>query len=141
MEIFQSIIKNFRIPGFLAKFVIYSIGLFIILGIPTALFPNPIIPYTRMIPSNILDYVFLFTTSVLAGFYFALPKSNACNPNKSAFGGGIFGFLAFACPTCIQLLVLLFGYAFLFNILNPLRPIIGLLSIGFLLFAISKKIL
>lgn len=119
--------------------VLYSAGLFVFFGIPTALLSNPILPYVRMIPATWLDYAFLLATSLLAGAYLALPENKSCPSGKGAAGGGILGFLAFACPTCNHLLLLIFGYAFLYDFVNPLRPALGLVSIIVLLHSIGMK--
>ncbi len=121
------------------KTLLWAMGLFLLFGIPTALLSNPILPYVRMIPATWMDYAFLLTTSILAAVYFALPENQACRTGKGAAGGGILGFLAFSCPTCNHLLLLIFGYAFLFDVLNPLRPLLGAVSIIVLLYAVGKK--
>ncbi|MDO8340188.1 MAG: hypothetical protein Q7T16_06040 [Candidatus Burarchaeum sp.] len=121
------------------KTFIYSIGLFIIFATPTALISNPIIPYIRMIPATPLDYVFLATTSILAAVYLALPNPKVCKTDNAAAGGGFLGFLSISCPTCIMLFVFLFGFDFMFNVVNPLRPLLGILSVAVLLYAINGK--
>ena len=122
-----------------AKAILYTIGLFLFLGIPTALLSTPLIPYIRMIPATPLDYVFLFTTALLAAVYMILPENKICKPDKTAFGGGFLGFLAFGCPICNKLFVLLLGFDFMYNIVNPIRPFLGLLSVAVLIYAIDKK--
>jgi len=126
-------------PAARIKAALYATGLFLFLGIPTALLSNPIIPYLRMIPATPLDYAFLLTTSLLGGVYLALPQKKECRQDKKALGGGLLGFLAFSCPTCSMLLVFLLGFDFMFNVVNPLRPILGVLSIIVLAYAIGKK--
>ncbi len=135
----QAIVFAFSNKKARTKTIAYTIGLFIVFSIPTALLSNPIIPYIRMIQSTWLDYFFLLTTSLLAAVFLALPKNKTCNPNASAFGGGFLGFLSFACPTCNQLFVSLLGFTFMYNIVNPIRPIIGVLSIIVLLYVIGRK--
>lgn len=137
--IIKPIVYAFTIPSTRLKAVMYSIILFLILALPSGLIPNQIIPYTRMTPSNILDYLFVFTTSVLASIYLVLPETKACDMDNKAFLGGFAGFLAFACPTCNFLLVGLLGFNTVLNTFDPLRPFIGLLSIVILLYSINKK--
>lgn len=138
MKTFGAVAFAFTSPTLRVRTVAYAIGLFVLLGIPTALLSNPIIPYIRMVPATPLDYVFLAATSVLAAVYLALPAGK-CKADKTAAGGGVLGFLSFACPTCIHLLVLLVGFEFAYNVINPLRPAIGLFSIIVLAYAIEKK--
>ncbi len=139
MEIISALKFAFTDAKTRGKAVLYALGLFLLFGIPTALLSNPIIPYLRMIPATWLDYVFLFTTSVLAAVYLVLPENKSCPSGKGAAGGGLLGYLAFACPTCNHLLLLVFGYAFLYDVLNPIRPLLGLLSIIVLIYSVEKK--
>jgi hypothetical protein len=121
--------------------LLYSTVLFLVFGFITAVLESPwnlFIRFIRMTPATPLDYVFLFTTSVLAGIYMAVPGN--CRADKKAFGGGLFGFLSFSCPTCNYLLVLLFGSAFLLQYLDPLRPFIGASSVVFLLYSLYRKL-
>ena len=90
--------------------------LILLFAIPTALLSNPLIPYVRMIPATPLDYIFLVATSILSAVYILLPENKICTPDKSAFGGGVLGFIAFSCPTCNRLLVL-FGFGFMYDII------------------------
>ena len=121
----------------LAKAALYAVAILLILGIPTALIPNPV--FHRMTPSNALDYFFLLTTSLLAGAYLAIP-AKTCPHDVKAAGGGVLGLLAFACPICDKLLVLLLGATFLMAYFDPIRPLLGVISIVLLLYAIDKKI-
>ena len=137
MDKIKKIITIFSSTTSLLTFVAYSLGMLIVSGIATALIPNPI--FVRMILTSTLDYFFLISTSLLAGIYFALPL-NYCNADRKAMGGSILGFLAFACPTCNKIFVLLLGFVFVNTIIDPLRPLFGVLSIVVLLYAINKKI-
>jgi hypothetical protein len=128
------LLKN---PEIFKKATLYSGAIFIFFGIGVAIIPNPI--FLRMMPSNIFDYLFLASTSVLSGIYYALPEKKLCKTDKISFGGMILGFLAFGCPTCNKLLVLFLSYSFLFTVFDSLRPIIGVISIVTLLYAIHKK--
>ncbi|MEK6982123.1 MAG: hypothetical protein AABX38_04290 [Candidatus Micrarchaeota archaeon] len=139
MKFIKAMIFAFTDSKVRVKAFLYSIGLFLLFAIPTALLSNPIIPYVRMIPATPLDYIFLVATSILSAVYILLPENKICTPDKSAFGGGVLGFIAFSCPTCNRLLVLLFGFGFMYDIINPIRPILGILSIIVLLHSINKK--
>ena len=92
-----------------------------------------------MTPSTLLDYFFLFTTALLGGIYLVLSAS-VCSNDVKAAGGGILGLLAFACPICDKLLVLLLGTTFLMAYFDPIRPVLGVVSIVLLLYAINKKL-
>ncbi len=139
MRLIEAMTAVFATPALRLKAIAYAAGLFVLFGIPTALLSNPIIPYVRMIPATPLDYVFLFTTAMLSAVYIVLPEKKACKEDGKAFLGVAAGVLAFSCPTCLHLLVLLVGFEFMFNVVNPLRPIIGLVSILVLAYAIERK--
>ena len=121
----------------LAKLILYFLGFALLLGIPTALIPNPI--FHRMTPANMLDYVFLVSTALLGGIYLVIPATS-CPQDTKAAGGGILGLLAFACPICDKLLVLLLGTTFLMAYFDPIRPLLGAVSIILLAYAIEKKL-
>lgn len=91
-----------------------------------------------MIGTTPFDYILLLFTAFLGGAYLALP--GACNADEKATAGGIFGIVAFSCPICDKLLLILFGATFLLQYSDPLRPIIGIGSVAILLYAINKKI-
>ncbi|MEW6721765.1 MAG: hypothetical protein AB1324_00730 [Candidatus Micrarchaeota archaeon] len=135
----QKLIRVFSEKENALRAAAYGAGLFILFSLPTALITNPVIPYIRMMPATPLDYAFLLTTSVLGGIYLAIPAAS-CAMDNAAGGGALLGFLSFGCPTCNQLLVLMLGYPLLLGIFDPLRPVIGVLSVAMLAYAINKKI-
>ena len=139
MRIINAIAFAFSNPKTRNNAALYALGFFVVLGIPTALLSNPVIPYVRMIPATPLDYAFLFATSLLAAVYLALPENKACKTGKGALGGGFLGFLSFSCPTCSMLLVFLLGFDFMYSVVNPIRPLLGIISIVVLSHAIGEK--
>lgn len=129
----RSIKKNHVFISVLAGIVV-TVLMSLFLGIPTAVIENSI--YTRMTPATTLDMFFLIVTSILFGIYTSLilyiiiTKKRRTIPAKQGIGGVIGSFFAISCPLCIQLFVWIFGAAFLMKYYNPLRPFIGILSIG-----------
>ena len=111
-----------------------SAALFVVLGTPTALVPNPFLHYVRMIPSTLLDYFFLATTSIMLAVLISLKLYYRSEKQLGAkeFVGGAAGFVAFSCPICNMLLVALLGGATIMTFIEPLRPVLGLLSITIL---------
>lgn len=110
-----------------------AIGFALLLGIPTALIKTPF--FTRMIPSTLLDYVFFILSSLLLGAYVGVhfyKKNTTTKCTALTTTGGVGSFLAFACPICNKLLVLLFGTTILMTYLEPYRPLIGVVSTGLL---------
>ncbi len=119
------------------KYIFIGLGagliFFFVSGIVTVLLPNSF--FTRMTPINILDYIFLGSSSILLGAYVGVhyyKKKNVKQCNAVATTGGVGSFLAFACPICNKLLVLLFGATALMTYLEPYRPVLGFVSTGLL---------
>src|SRR3989338_2041483 len=129
---------------YILLWVLASITVFLIFGIPTALIKTPY--FKRMIEATALDYFFLVAISILIGAYIGL---YAYNKNKKgnicAYTGAFACLFAVICPICNALLVALFGASGLMLYFEPLRPILGwmaviLLSLGIYLQAkIERK--
>jgi len=116
--------------------------LYIIFGAVTSIIKNPF--FTRMTPVGWLEMSSLLITSLLFGAYIGLlyyakasGKDKVCN--ASATTGGVFGFKRSGCSICNKILVFLFGVTGILTYFEPLRPSLGILSIGLLSFAIFKK--
>lgn len=110
---------------------------FALLGMNTALIPNPF--FVRQIPVVILDYLFLGTTTLLAAYYFGLDEScQTSSDDRYALLGGLAGFFSFACPICNGFLLALFSTATIMTYVEPLRPYLGLVATGVLVFLIYR---
>jgi len=128
------------------KSILLGIGiaaiLYIIFGAVTAIIPNKF--FTRMTPVELLEHSSLLITSILLGAYVGLlhygkttGKDKLCN--ASATTGGVFGFLTFGCSICNKILVFFLGITGVLAYFEPIRPILGFLSIGLLGFAVITK--
>lgn len=110
---------------------------FTLFGINTALIPNPY--FIRQIPVVFWDYLFLGTTTLLATYYFGLEKScRTSSDDRYALVGGLTGFFSFACPICNGLLLTLFSTATIMTYVEPIRPYLGLLATGVLVFLVYR---
>lgn len=120
--------------------VLIAFGFILLLGIPTAIIPTPW--FIRMNEPTILDYSFLILESIMAGLYLILTyiQKERGVTGKCAVGGGMLGFLAFACPTCNKLLVLLFGTGLLINYFRPIQTYVGFVGLALLGVALYIKI-
>ncbi|WP_436925014.1 hypothetical protein [Halosimplex amylolyticum] len=107
-----------------------GLGTFALLGTVTGLLPNPV--YVRMVDRTPPDYLFLVATSAFAAA-FVYQRLLAEEPvgDRLAAGGVVGGFLAFGCPICNALLLALFSSSALMTYFDPLRPILGAVSIPF----------
>jgi hypothetical protein len=113
-----------------------SILFFLILGAVSAVFSNPF--FARMTPVSNLDLVLLILTSILAGSYIGLYyfiKNQKTLSITCATSGGVLGFLAFACPVCNKLILLVLGFSGAMTYFAPLQPILGVLGVLLLLYA------
>ncbi|WP_353633184.1 hypothetical protein ABSL23_00185 (plasmid) [Halobacterium sp. NMX12-1] len=114
----------------LLRSVAVGIGVFVLFGAVTGLLPNPI--YVRMVSRTPADYLFLVATAIFAGT-FVYQRSLAEKPigDRFAAGGIVGGFLAFGCPICNGVLLALFSSSALMTSFDPLRPILGVVSVVF----------
>ncbi|MHB9288914.1 hypothetical protein ACKVMT_17940 [Halobacteriales archaeon Cl-PHB] len=106
-----------------------GLGTTLLLGVVTGLIPNSI--YVRMVPRRPADYVFLLATGAFAGA-FVVQQRRVSEPlgDRYAAGGVVGGLLAFGCPVCNVVLVSLVGSSTLMTYFEPLRPLLGVLSVG-----------
>ena len=115
---------------------------YIIMGSVTSVIPNRF--FTRMTPVGWLEHASLLITSLLIGAYIGISyyvkatnKDKVCN--TSAAAGGVFGFLTFGCSICNKILVFFLGVAGVLTYFDPIRPLLGFFSMGFLGYAIYAK--
>jgi hypothetical protein len=121
----------------LLRGMLVGLGVFVLFGMNTALISNPF--FIRQVPIYFWDYIFLGTTSILAGYYFGLEdECRTSSDNRYALFGGVTGFFAFACPICNSLLLALFSTATIMTYLEPLRPFLGLASTAILIVFIFR---
>lgn len=113
----------------LLKGAAVSLGVFLVFGAVADLIRNPI--WIRMVPRTPLDYTFLVATSLLAGVYIVQREQLQQVPGDAcAYGGAIGGFLAFGCPVCNHILLALLGASATMTYFDPLRPILGAVSVA-----------
>lgn len=116
----------------LAVGVLTTVGTALLFGVVTGLLPNPI--YVRMVPRTAPDYLFLGSTAVLLGIY-ATQRTRARidrDDDGVAALGVVGGVLAFGCPVCNAVLLALFSGSAIMTYFDPLRPFVGLLTVGLL---------
>ena len=115
--------------------------IFFIFGIVTVLIKNPF--FIRMTPVYWYDYVFLVLTSILSGAYIGLwhyNKNNQKNINSkcdyAATGGSVGGFFSFGCAICNKLLIWILGLSGVLAYFMPIQPILGVVSVILLGYAV-----
>ncbi|WP_267164443.1 hypothetical protein [Halovenus salina] len=111
-----------------------GLGVFALFGVVTGLIPNPL--YVRMVPRTPVDYLFLALTALLAGTYVGqrvattVPETVDDAGDRWLLGGLVGGFFAVACPICNVFLLALFSSSALMTYFDPLRPLLGVVSVA-----------
>jgi hypothetical protein len=124
--------------------ILSAIGFFLLLGFVSAIVSNPF--FSRMTSIASFNWFVLVITSIFAGTYVGLYnfiKNHETISVSCATGGGVLGFLAFACPVCNKLIILVLGFSGAMTYFAPIQPFLGILGIGLLLYAnfvLIKKI-
>ena len=106
-----------------------------ILGIPTAVIPNPW--FTRMLPTEPINVLVLVGSVPLMGLLIATylapgPFANDAHAPRSSVGpsvASIGSYLAIGCPICNKIIVAVLGASGAVNAFAPLQPLIGSASI------------
>lgn len=107
----------------------------LVLGIPTAVIPNPF--FSRMTPTEPIQLLTWLSSAPLIGLvvgtYAARPagteESHADAGRGRASVAGLGAFLAIGCPICNKLVVGLLGVSGALNVFGPVQPVIGIASV------------
>jgi hypothetical protein len=113
-----------------------AIATTLLIGIPTVLIPNSW--FARMEPVRPQDYVFLVITVVLTAILaasYALPAACPLQEGKLA-AGSFLSFIAVGCPVCNKVVVLALGASGAMSYFAPVQPLIALVSMALLGYAI-----
>lgn len=114
---------------------------FLLFGAITVLIPNRL--FIRMTPVYLYDYAFLILTSMLIGAYVGVwhyYRRTTLKCAYSAAGGTVGGLFSFGCALCNKLLIAILGLSGVVSYFLPLQPLLGLLSIALLSFALYMQI-
>ena len=114
-----------------------SVVSLLVLGIPTAVIPNPW--FTRMLPTDALNVAVLILSVPLMGLLIATyvaPKTAVPDAHGTrtmpASIGGVGAYLAIGCPICNKIIVAALGISGAANTFAPLQPLIGTASLALL---------
>jgi hypothetical protein len=128
-------------------------GSFVLLGIPTAMIPNPV--FARRIEAPAWTYPSLVVTAVLAGLLLASyvrvsaqvadgdddrPDGASQEEARSFTVGGLLAFFAIGCPTCNKLVLLALGSSGAITWFEPVQPVLALAGIGVLIWALHRRL-
>lgn len=116
-----------------------TVAAFLLLGIPTAVIPNPI--FTRMTPTDASNLAVWVASAPLIGLLIATYVRPTVHPaghpqaepgaGRAALGG-IAAYLAIGCPICNKIIVAVLGVSGALETFSPLQPLIGVGSVALL---------
>jgi len=122
----------------------------VLLGIPTAMIPNPV--FARKIEAPAWTYPSLVVTALLAGLLLAtyvrayagsqtggLDEASPDEARSFTFGG-LLAFFAIGCPTCNKLVLIALGSSGAITWFEPVQPVLALAGIGVLVWALRRRL-
>lgn len=129
-----------------------ALGSFVLLGIPTAMIPNPV--FARRIVAPAWTYPSLVVTALLAGLLLATyvrPGAgaavdggavDAASPEeaRSFTVGGLLSFFAIGCPTCNKLVLIALGSSGAITWFEPVQPFLAAAGIAVLVWALRRRL-
>ena len=120
-----------------------GVGWLVISGVPTDLIDTPL--FVRMTPPEWWNYPSWVAGAVLVGLltatYVADPDRNRTDASHGGkiLGGGLLSVFAMGCPVCNKLVVLAPGASGALTYFAPVQPVLALLTLGLLLYALRAK--
>ncbi len=131
---------------------IATAGSLLLLGIPTAMIPNPV--FARPIEAPVWTYPSLVVTAVLAGLLLAsyvraerdpsgggsLLEETSTEEARSFTVGGMLSFFAIGCPTCNKLVLIALGSSGAITWFEPVQPVLALAGIAILVWALRRRL-
>ena len=113
-----------------------------LIGVPTGIIHTSF--YTRMTPVLWWNYPIWIASSMLTGIVAATYVRAGDGSPKPVTGrvglGSVLSLFAVGCPICNKLVVALIGVSGALNIWAPIQPILGLFSVGLLLYAVRLRV-
>ncbi len=114
----------------------------LLVGVGTSVIETPV--FTRMMPPTWWAWPALIVTSALAGLliasYVRAPQAATVRDAGAGYAGGFLTFLAVGCPVCNKLVLLALGSAGAMTWFAPAQPLLLLLAIGLLLWALARRL-
>ena len=121
----------------------WAIGTVLVVGLPTVLIPNSV--FGRDIPVTWWAWPVLLVTAVLAGLvgatYVRSPTTPSTKESTSGMVGGVLAYFAVGCPVCNKIALLAFGYSGALQWFAPAQPVLGVLGIVLLAWALRRRLL
>ncbi len=125
-------------PRFWVAAALGTLASAIVLGVPSAVIPNPF--FVRMTPTEPANLFVWLISAPLGGLLIAtyIARGAVARDQHGEAGagritiGGIGAYLAIGCPICNKIIVAVLGVSGALNVFAPLQPLIGALSIALL---------
>ncbi|MEK6720057.1 MAG: hypothetical protein AABZ33_05225 [Chloroflexota bacterium] len=119
--------------------VLATLGSLLLLGVPTAVIPNPF--FIRMTPTETFNVIVWLASAPLVGLlaatYVRPPGHGLGHPRDEAGAGratvgGVAAYLAIGCPICNKVVVAALGVSGALSVFAPIQPLIGAASVALL---------
>jgi hypothetical protein len=131
-----------QVPRFVALSIGAAAGYLLVVGGVTAVIPTPL--FVRMTPVTLPNLVFWIVPALLVGPLVAssvLPITpQTCDVGNRTVAGGLLSFLAVGCSLCNKLVVLALGASGALTYFEPIQPLLGLVAVGLLGYALWKRL-
>lgn len=120
--------------------VLVAAGTFLLLGLSTAVIPNPV--FGRSIPPTGWSLEVLAATSVLTGLLTAtyVRRDSPEGLDRRGAAGALLAYLAIGCPVCNKLVLVALGSTGAIQIFAPMQPYLAAAGIGLLLWALMVRL-
>ncbi|GHJ59805.1 hypothetical protein NOK12_23230 [Nocardioides sp. OK12] len=126
-----------------------ALGFALVVAVPTDLVDTPL--FGREVPPTWWAWPSLVVSSVLAGLLVATyvaapdqPSPDQQGPDPAGRGGWVGGtltFFAVGCPVCNKLVLLALGSAGAMTWFEPVQPVLQLLAVALLAWALRRRLL
>jgi hypothetical protein len=119
-------------------------GWLVLSGVPTDIIDTPL--FVRMTPVVWWNYPLWVAGAALVGLlaatYVAAPGEERPDGRQveKGFGGGLLSVFAVGCPVCNKLVVAALGTGGALAYFAPVQPLLGLLSVGLLAYALRARL-
>lgn len=124
-------------PTTVLRLAPYAVIAAILIGVPSDLIDTSW--FGRPVEIRATDYVIWIVTSLLIGLIFAISVDSEVDESRAVWGG-FMSFLAVGCPVCNQAVVVLVGTSGALSWWAPVQPLVGLLAVGILLYALKQRL-
>ena len=114
----------------------------VLIGVPTGIIHTSF--YTRMTPVLWWNYPIWIASSILTGIVAATYVRAGEESPKRVTGrvglGSVLSLFAVGCPICNKLVVALIGVSGALDLWAPIQPVLGLVSVGLLAYAVRLRV-